>query len=105
MFKSLSSTGVPLGPSDLIRNFVFMHVAPDEQEEFDRDLWGPLEDRFARSDGTLDEERFSGFFRDYLMSAGRYVAPKNTFSNFEPRYDATGFSPNDLALGLTASVQ
>ncbi len=41
IFKSLNSTGVPLGPSDLIRNFVFMHVAPDEQDEFDRTLWGP----------------------------------------------------------------
>jgi len=39
IFKSLNSTGVPLGPSDLIRNFVFMHVPPDEQDEFDRALW------------------------------------------------------------------
>lgn len=105
IFKSLNSTGVPLGPSDLIRNFVFMHVAPDEQDEFDRDLWGPLEDRFARADGTLDEERFSRFFRDYLMSGGRYVPPKETFPIFESRHEATGFSPKDLARALTASVR
>jgi uncharacterized protein with ParB-like and HNH nuclease domain len=64
IFKSLNSTGVPLGASDLIRNFVFMHVPPDEQDEFDRDLWGPLEVKFERQDGTLDEERFSKFFRE-----------------------------------------
>jgi len=68
IFKSLNSTGVPLGPADLIRNFVFMHVSPEDQDEFDRELWAPLENRFARPDGTLDEERFSRFFRDYLMS-------------------------------------
>lgn len=105
IFKSLNSTGVPLGSSDLIRNFVFMHVAPDEQDEFDRALWGPLEDRFARSDGKLDEERFSRFFRDFLMAGGRYVAPKDTFVSFEARYEATGFSPKVLAQALTESVR
>jgi|CXWL01.1.fsa_nt_gi hypothetical protein len=105
IFKSLNSTGVPLGASDLIRNFVFMHVAPDDQDEFDHILWGPLEDRFARADGTLDEERFSRFFRDYLMSGGRYVPPKDTFTSFESRYEATGFAPKALAGALTASVR
>ena len=105
IFKSLNSTGVPLGPSDLIRNFVFMHVAPDDQDEFDRDFWGPLEDRFVNTDGTLDEERFSRFFRDYLMSGGRYVPPKDTFSSFEARYEATNFVPRHLAGALTASVR
>ncbi|MGC2222963.1 MAG: DUF262 domain-containing protein [Methylocella sp.] len=103
IFKSLNSTGVPLGPSDLIRNFVFMHVAPDDQDEFDQELWGPLEGRFARENGTLDEERFSKFFRDYLMSGGRYVPPKDTFPNFESRYEATEFSPQELARALTVS--
>ena len=81
IFKSLNSTGVPLGPSDLIRNFVFMHIPPDEQEEFDREIWGPLENRFTNEDGSLDEDRFSKFFRDHLMSNGKYVPPKDTFPN------------------------
>lgn len=105
IFKSLNSIGVPLGPSDLIRNFVFMHIPPDEHDEFDRALWGPLEGQFARPDGTLDEERFSRFFRDYLMSGGRYVAPKDTFPSFESRYEATGFSPKELARALTVSAR
>lgn len=104
IFKSLNSTGVPLGQSDLIRNFVFMHVKPEEQDEFDRDFWGPLEDRFARADGTLDEDAFSQFFRNFLMSGGRYVSPKDTFPNFEARYEATAFSPKALAVELTVSA-
>jgi len=100
IFKSLNSTGVPLGASDLIRNFVFMHVEPSEHDEFDRDLWQPLEDRFARADGTLDEDRFSRFFRDFLMAGGRYVSPKDTFVDFDARYEATGFSPRVLAQSL-----
>jgi uncharacterized protein with ParB-like and HNH nuclease domain len=105
IFKSLNSTGVPLGASDLIRNFVFMHIPPDEVDEFDRELWGPLENRFEKSNGMLDEERFSRFFRDFLMSSGRYVAPKDTFPAFEDRYIATNFSPKALAQALTVSAQ
>jgi len=104
IFKSLNSTGIPLGPSDLIRNFVFMHVQPEDQEEFDRTLWSPLEQRFVREDGTLDESRFSAFFRDYLMSHGRYLSPKDTFATFEARYEATAFVPQELAKTLLANA-
>ena len=97
IFKSLNSTGVPLSQADLIRNFVFMHVAPDAQDEFDADLWNPLEARFAGDDGKLDEERFARFFRDLLMSEGQYVPPRLTFDTFEARYEATGFDPFVLA--------
>src|SRR5882762_7100394 len=54
IFKSLNSTGVPLGSADLIRNFVFMHVLQVEHDQFDRECWGPLEARFTKPDGTLD---------------------------------------------------
>lgn len=100
IFKSLNSTGVPLGPSDLIRNFVFMHVKPDDQDEFDADRWAPLEAGFTTDNGRLDEDAFSRFFRDVLMMDGRYVQPKDTFSTFEARYEATGFSPQALTDSL-----
>jgi hypothetical protein len=103
IFKSLNSTGVPLGSADLIRNFVFMHVPPDAHDDFDAQAWAPLEAGFANQDGTLDEDRFSGFFRDFLMSSGRYVPPRETFSTFEARYEATGFSPIELAAELSTA--
>lgn len=105
IFKSLNSIGVPLGPSDLIRNFVFMHVPPDDHDQFDRELWSPLEGRFTRSDLTLDEERFSKFFRDFMMSSGRYVPPNATFPTFEARFEATEFSPEQLVRTLIAKSQ
>lgn len=100
IFKSLNSTGVPLSESDLIRNFIFMHVAPEDQEEFDGAYWTPLEERFTSLHSALDEDRFSRFFRDFLMSGGRYVSPKDTFEEFESRYEATAFSANSLAADL-----
>jgi uncharacterized protein with ParB-like and HNH nuclease domain len=100
IFKSLNSLGVRLDDSDLIRNFVFMHVRPEEHDEFDRNLWRPLETHFAREDGTLDEENFSQFFRDFLMSSSGYISPRDTFETFEARYEATGFEPAELARSL-----
>lgn len=100
IFKSLNSTGVPLSESDLIRNFIFMHVPPDDQDEFDSTLWAPLEVRFTSPHSALDEDKFSKFFRDFLMSDGRYVSPRDTFTEFEGRYEATDFSPKVLASAL-----
>jgi uncharacterized protein with ParB-like and HNH nuclease domain len=101
IFKSLNSTGVPLNPSDLIRNFVFMHVPPEASDEFDRRYWNPIEEDFTSSEGELNEAKLSGFFRDFLISQRKsYVAPSATFSTFEARYEATGFSPQDLAVKL-----
>jgi hypothetical protein len=105
IFKSLNSTGVPLSQADLIRNFVFMHVPPDEQEEFDDQFWSSLEARFSNADGKLDEERFARFFRDLLMAEGQYVKPKLTFDTFEARHEATGFEPVTLARQLGARAE
>src|SRR5204862_6209919 len=79
IFKSLNSTGVPLGPADLIRNFMFMHVDPGEHDDFDRNLWRPLEERFSDAAGNFNANAFSDFFRDFLMREGRYVKPTATF--------------------------
>ncbi|KGM55006.1 hypothetical protein N800_01630 [Lysobacter daejeonensis GH1-9] len=105
IFKSLNSTGVPLSQADLIRNFVFMHVPPDAQDEFDAERWNPLEARFAAGDGRLDEERFARFFRDLLMADGQYVPPKLTFATFEARHEATGFAPDTLAAQLAQRAE
>ena len=102
IFKSLNSTGVPLSQADLIRNFIFMHVHPDGQDEFDKELWRPLEASFTGNDGRLDEDSFARFFRDLLMSEGQYVPPKLTFATFEARYEATGFDAKVLTKNLTA---
>lgn len=105
IFKSLNSTGVPLGQSDLIRNFVFMHVAPDDQDAFDRERWSPLEAMFTDATGRLDDEVFSRFFRDSMMADGRYVSPKETFATFEARNEATAFSPATLADEMLANAR
>ncbi len=102
IFKSLNSTGVPLGAADLIRNFVFMNLRPEKHDEFDQQLWAPFERHFTRRNGVIDDETLSGFMRDFLMRDGRLLQAKRekVFEAFESRYTAMGFSPQTLASEL-----
>ena len=100
IFKSLNSTGVPLGQADLIRNFVFMHVPVEDLDEFEETLWKPTEHRFETAQGNIDELAFSSFFRDYLMRHGEYVPPGDTFESFQRHYAATDFDPKQVAADL-----
>ncbi len=105
IFKSLNSTGVPLSQSDLIRNFVFMHVKPEEQDDFDAELWTLLEQFFVDGNERLIEERFSQFFRDWMMADGEYIQPKATFTSFESRFEGSNFDPSVLVRSLIADAQ
>lgn len=105
IFKSLNSTGVELAASDLIRNFMFMHVTPDEQETFDCEYWAPIEDLFTDATGQLNERSLSAFFRDMLMMNGRYVSPNDIFATFESRHEASGFAPHELAEDIQVCVR
>lgn len=43
IFESLNSTGVDLTPGDLIRNYILMDLAPEEQEMIYKQYWVPIE--------------------------------------------------------------
>lgn len=100
IFKSLNSTGVPLGQADLIRNFVFMQVPVEDQDEFEEALWKPTERRFEDAQGNIDELAFSSFLRDFLMRDGQYVPPSDTFECFQGQHAATDFDPKRVASEL-----
>lgn len=86
IFRSLNSTGEDLSPADLIRNFVFMSIPIGRQDQFDKDLWTPLELRFTNGKNEVNAKLVSSFFRDFLMVTGEHIAPADTFEVFEGRY-------------------
>ena len=69
IFESLNSTGLALEESDLIRNFLFMQVPLEEQDQFQSTHWETFEKRF---DATREYEKLSPtpFYRSYLMREG-----------------------------------
>ena len=42
IFESLNSTGLPLLESDLIRNFLFMQIPLEQQEDFQNEMLGSI---------------------------------------------------------------
>lgn len=101
IFESLNSTGLPLEESDLIRNYVFMQVPIDEQEDFHVSHWQPLEKMF---DATGDYPALSQtpFYRSYLMRNGVYSKDKATFVDFKSQNKVRKLKPveqvNELKL-------
>jgi hypothetical protein len=104
IFKSLNSTGVELDEGDLIRNYVFMHLPTENQEEFDEKLWKPLESKFTDKEGNLDGKLISAFFRDFLMRNGEYVRQSVTYQTFEETYQTKIFDPYSIISSLHESA-
>lgn len=104
IFKSLNSTGMNLTEADLIRNFMLMSAGTSttHQDKFDDKFWRPLELKFEEDDGQLNSRDFSVFFRDFLMSAGRYIPLSSTFFHFEKTYSGNKFDPRPLTKELQA---
>lgn len=59
IFESLNSTGLDLTQADLIRNYLLMGQAYDQQEKLYNDYWIKLEK-------MLPDAMISDFIRDYL---------------------------------------
>jgi len=99
IFESLNSTGLPLEESDLIRNFVFMHIPLAQQQEFSEKHWRVMEDRFAAEEED-DEVQMTPFYRDYLMHNGRYSKEDATFVDFKQHYKDAGMTPEKVVQEL-----
>lgn len=99
IFESLNSTGLPLEESDLIRNYIFMQVPLEFQEEFNIEHWGPFEAMLQSEEGERDIEA-TEFYRDYLMTVGRYSKRKSTYVDFKDANKRREFKPADQVKDL-----
>lgn len=104
IFESLNSTGLPLEESDLIRNYIFMQVPIDNQENFHVSHWQPLEKMF---DATDDYPSLSqtAFYRSYLMRNGGYSKDKATFIDFKNHNKERKLEPAEQANELKLFAQ
>jgi uncharacterized protein with ParB-like and HNH nuclease domain len=76
IFESLNNTGMRLGPSDLIRNYLFMRI-PDEQrqqETYDS-AWFPMQEGLG--------DHLDAFFWRYLMKDGALIRWEETYSQMQ----------------------
>lgn len=97
IFESLNSTGLDLTHADLIRNYVLMRLAPNEQDDLYRHYWRPMEERLA----PVGPEGFDRFVRDYLtMRTAQIPRIDQIYRAFKAYVAASGESPTDVARDL-----
>jgi len=77
VFESLNAKGRPLTQSDLIRNYFFMRIDVDRQEEIHAELWEPMQ---AAMGDNLTE-----CIRHYLMRNGAIVKQGEVYFTLKDR--------------------
>lgn len=75
VFESLNAKGEPLTEADLIRNYIFMRIQPDEQEDFYSRYWLPMQKE-------LDDD-LTEFLRHFLLGININVKTNNIYMNFK----------------------
>ncbi|MBM4073232.1 MAG: DUF262 domain-containing protein, partial [Planctomycetes bacterium] len=65
IFESLNAKGRPLAQADLIRNFFFMRIHVNRQEQVFAEYWKPMQDDLG--------ENLTEFIRHFLMREGRTI--------------------------------
>lgn len=85
IFESLNSTGLELSQADLIRNYILMGLAPDQQVIVFENYWDIIEKN--AKDYHKEESRVSDFIRDYLTFKIKKIPNKNNvYEEFKTRH-------------------
>ena len=97
IFESLNNTGMALTASDLVRNYVFMQLADDEEmlKSVYHSHWLPMQRRTEDEDG---KSHLSNFFWRFLMMAGelpRYDEVYQGMHDWVDKHQAAGHSISD----------
>jgi uncharacterized protein with ParB-like and HNH nuclease domain len=77
VFESLNAKGRPLSQSDLIRNYFFMRIHVERQEEIHRDHWEPMQVALG--------ENLTECIRHYLMRNGSIVKQGDVYFTLKDR--------------------
>jgi hypothetical protein len=88
IFESLNWKGAPLSQADLLRNYFFMRIPADVQQNLYDSVWLPMQ-------AMLDSKTLADFFRYEYMSSGHFVRQKDIYLKW--RSDLDRLEPDDLA--------
>lgn len=77
VFESLNAKGRPLTHSDLIRNYIFMRVHVEEQEDIHSKYWKPMQE--------ILDENLTEYIRHYLTKDGALVKKSDVYFALKER--------------------
>lgn len=79
IFESLNAKGRPLSQADLIRNYFFMRIHEDQQEQLYETSWEPMQERLGDS--------LTEYIRHFLMKDGALVKQGEVYFALKRRAD------------------
>jgi len=71
VFESLNAKGRPLTQADLIRNYVFMRIHVNQQDEVYREYWQPMQDALG--------DNLTEYIRHFLMRNGAIIRQTDVY--------------------------
>jgi uncharacterized protein with ParB-like and HNH nuclease domain len=77
VFESLNAKGSPLTQADLIRNYFFMSIHVDQQDETNAQYWEPMQNALGDS--------LTEYIRHYLMRNGSVIKKLEVYFNLKER--------------------
>lgn len=98
IFESLNNKGEELTQADLVRNYIFMKLPPEERNEVYKSEWLPLQDRFKANQKKEYAEELTNAFWFYLRKDGEAVSQKEVYKAVKKLFD-------DSKLGTKAELQ
>ncbi|BAZ13545.1 hypothetical protein NIES4071_53840 [Calothrix sp. NIES-4071] len=88
IFESLNNKGEDLTQADLVRNYIFMKLAPEDRDDIYNNEWYPLQESFkvcTESKEYTTELTNALWF--YLRKDGDAVSEKEVYKNIKKRFD------------------
>lgn len=102
IFESLNNKGEELTQADLVRNYVFMKLPPEERDEVYNSEWLPLQERFkVNLEKKEYTEALTEAFWYYLRKDGEAVNQKAVYKAIKKRIDDS----NNIKTELTQIIQ
>lgn len=81
VFESLNAKGRPLTQADLIRNYFFMRIHMDMQDEVYNEYWQPMQ--------TTLNDNLTEYIRHYLMRDGNIIKQNDVYYTLKERVSPT----------------
>ena len=81
VFESLNAKGRPLTQADLIRNYFFMRIHVDKQDEVYNEYWGPMQMSL--------QDNITEYIRHFLMRSGKIVKQNDVYYSLKEKVSPT----------------
>ena len=88
IFESLNATGTPLTQADLVRNYLFMRLNPNNQQNVYDKIWFPMQQNL--------QDYLEDFIRHYLAMGGNIPNYNKIYATFKDIADEKAKSEEDV---------